>query len=412
MAYLSLKELFYRDSSSNRFADNETLAETRRSAESTFRTGIDTSRGELFLAVPRELSLLNEKVLRFERTITQLTKALPPVAYGALVRSLVVSEVVSTNDMEGVHSTRRQISDLLASMSSAKASGKRNRFREFARLYLGISDPDRTFPVSPEDVRNIYDLVMQGEDLGDNRPDGELFRKGGVDVWGPGGKRLHEGLYPESAITEGIRQMLSIVESDTIPETYSAIIGHYVFEYIHPFYDGNGRTGRYLLALHLSRPLSVLTALSLSKVMAERRDAYYKSFEDAEHMLNHGELTGFVINMLENVWQAQSELSVELRTRREQLDEAGLKLDALQSELHLSEKEGNVLYLLIQQSLFGAFPDATLAEVASYSQVKSQQARKYTKPLEELGLIESIRTREIHFVLSERGKELLGLSQQ
>ena len=408
MSYQSLKEKFYRDSSSMRFSENERLAEERRHAESTFRTDIVTPNGELFLAVPRELSLINERVLRFERRISQLTRELPPVAYGALVRKLVVSEVVSTNEMEGVHSTRRQISDLLSSKSPVKA-GKRDRFREFARLYLGISDPEKSFPKTPEDVRNIYDLVMQGEDSSETRPDGRLFRKEGVDVWGNGGKHLHEGLHPESAIIAGIGKMLAILDSDDIPQTYSAIIGHYIFEYIHPFYDGNGRTGRYLLALYLSRPLSVLTALSLSRVIAERRDAYYKSFEEVEHKLNHGELTGFVMNMLENIWQAQSELSVELETSVDQLLKAGSKLEDLQSNLGLSDKQSGVLYLLIQLSLFGAFPDATLSDIAEFSGVKSQQARKYTKPLIKAGLVELTRSREAHFQLSAPGKKLLGL---
>lgn len=410
MPYQSLRERFYMDSSSGRFDENNRLAEKRRTAESTFLTGVETPRGELFLAVPRELSLLNERVLRFERRISQQTRELPPVAYGAMVRSLVVDEVVSTNDMEGVHSTRRQISDLLTSMNTSKPAGRRDRFLEFARLYLGISDPDRKFPKSPEDVRAIYDLVMQGEDLAGNSPDGKLFRRGGVDVWGPGGRHLHEGVHPESAIIENIKKMIAIVESDEIPETYSAIIGHYVFEYIHPFYDGNGRTGRYLLALHLSRPLSVLTTLSLSRVIAERRDAYYKAFKETEHKLNHGELTHFVLNMLENVWEAQSELSAELQSRREQLTNAELKLDELRSELSLNDKESGVLYLLAQLTLFGAFPDATLAEIADYSGVKSQQARNYTKGLEEAGLIESERSKEIHFSLTDLGKRHLGLA--
>ena len=189
-----------------------------------------------------------------------------------------------------------------------------------------------------------------------------------------------------------------------------AIIGHYVFEFIHPFYDGNGRTGCYLLALYLSRPLSVLTALSLSRVIAERRGAYYKSFEEVEHKLNHGELTGFVIIMLENVWQAQSELAVELETRRDELHKAESKLQDLKSHLGLSEKQGEVLHLLIQLSLFGAFPDTTLSEIAEFSKVKSQQARKYTKPLLKAELVEMTRSREAHFQLSDSGRRFLGFN--
>ena len=161
----------------------------------------------------------------------------------------------------------------------------------------------------------------------------------------------------------------------------------------------------------MSRPLSILTTLSLSRVIAERQDAYYKSFAEVEHKLNHGELTGFVMNMLENVQEAQVDLAEGLQIRRDQLSEAGSRLDALQSKYGFSEKEGGVLYLLVQTELFGAFPDATLSEIAAYSRVKSQQARNYTKPLLEAGIIESIRSREIHFQLTDFGKSLLGMSE-
>lgn len=65
MSYYSLKDLFYKDASNERFAENDRLARVRRDAESTFRTGVETPSGELFLAVPRELSLLNERVAAY-----------------------------------------------------------------------------------------------------------------------------------------------------------------------------------------------------------------------------------------------------------------------------------------------------------------------------------------------------------
>lgn len=410
MSYKSLVDVFYADSSTDRFNNVDRLARERLMAESTFRTGVETPTGELFLAVPRELSLLNEKVLRYERRISRLRSNLPAVADAALVRKLIVDEVVSTNSLEGVHSTRRQISEVLASVEHSRGRSETRRFREFANLYLGISNPDRSFPKTPEDIRAVYDLVMRGEDLGDNAPDGRLFRKTGVDIIGTGGRVLHKGLYPESAIVEGLEQMLSIVESEDIPQTYSAIVGHYVFEYVHPFYDGNGRTGRYLLALYLSRPLSMLTSLSLSRVLAENRASYYRSFKKAEHPKNYAELTSFVINVLESVHVAQAGLDVALQTSHDLLREAESRLDSVRESEGLSEKEVGVLYLLAQIALFAAFPEATLAEVASYSRVGTQQARKYTKALVERGLVDMKRSRELRFALSEGTRMRLGLT--
>ena len=74
---------------------------------------------------------------------------------------------------------------------------------------------------------------------------------------------------PEDKIIEVVETMLQTVQRDDMPEMISALASHYLFEYAHPFYDGNGRTGRYLLALFLSEALSVPTVLSLSRAIAE-----------------------------------------------------------------------------------------------------------------------------------------------
>ena len=168
--------------------------------------------------------------------------------------------------------------------------------------------------------------------------------------------------------------MLDIVNSVEIPETYSAIIGHYIFEYIHPFYDDNGRAGRYLLALYLSRPLSLVTSLSMSRGIAENRDSYYRSFRDVENKLNHGELTLFVMNILENVSMAQDEFDVELTHRRKQLDMAEMKIDALVDSTGISDKETQIIYQLVQLDLFGTYPEASVKEIShTFRSARSRQ---------------------------------------
>ena len=94
----SLKKLFYMDSSSERFANNKRLAAERLNAESTFRTGMITGEGELFLAVPHELSVLSEQALRKERVLQTLQVSIPSCR-GRLLRSLVIDEVVGTNSL-------------------------------------------------------------------------------------------------------------------------------------------------------------------------------------------------------------------------------------------------------------------------------------------------------------------------
>ena len=410
MAYESLRTLFHKDSSVDRYSNAETMLKLRLEAESTFRTGMETPAGELFLAVPRELSLLDEQVLRHERRITAQMRELPPVAQWAMIRGLIVDEVVSTNELEGVYSTRRQINDLLQSDIATKDPLQQKRFRELAKLYFGLTEQQQPKPTKPEDIRLIYDSVMDGEPLEtSDRPDGRLFRKDRVDIIGPGSRVVHEGLYPEKEIISGIEKMLAIAGSEEMPETLSSIVSHFIFEYVHPFYDGNGRTGRYLLALYLSNPLSFLTSLSLSRVIATNRDAYYRSFREAEHPLNHGELTHFVMNMLENVRIAQNDLDVGLSEKKELLDQINENLPRFGKLRDLSEKELSIVYMLAQVDLFAAFPEASQQEVADCIRLGTQQSRVYTKSLEEKGVVVTASRRPLRFKIAEPAAFELGL---
>jgi Fic family protein len=412
MQYRSLEALFHADRSNERFTKYAALADERRSADSAFRTGIFTDDGELFMAVPRELSVLLENVLRFERVISKLAGDLPPVATGALIRDLIIREVVSTNELEGVHSTRRQISDVLETHRESAETIKAKRFSELVKLYLNLTEPNGIVPTTPEEIRSIYDQVMRGEDLGEDAPDGKVFRRREVAIYSESGIEVHAGLYPESRIIDAVERMLEIVNSDEVPQIYSSIIGHFVFEYIHPFYDGNGRTGRYLLALWLNEPLSLLTSLSLSRITFENKDAYYRAFKRAEHPLMHGELTFFVISMLELVRQAQDELDSGLREKKSQLDAAAIRLDSAQRDLGISDQERSLLYLFSQVHLFASVPSVRLAELADYLECSVGTARKYSRLLEEKSLIEPVTRSPLRFVLTRKALDLLGIRQQ
>ena len=276
MTYPTLEKLFYKDASSKRYENHREQLLLRLEAESTFRTGITLEHGELFCAVPRELSVANERVLRRERRVSALWKALPPVALGAFLRSLILDEVVYSNEIEGVHSTRRQIEVALneAKRDTSSLAGAAKRphapFMEFARLYLGLTDNPQ-LPNALQDIRDIYDAVMRDSLDDEDQIKHSLFRTRPVVIESNRGKILHEGVMPETAIKKMLEQMLALMHSEEIPEIYSALLSHFLFEYVHPFYDGNGRTGRYLLALSLSTPLSQPTVLSLSSPKTRAR---------------------------------------------------------------------------------------------------------------------------------------------
>ena len=388
MEYKELAKLYHMDASSSR---NQAAAEelrARRNAESSFHTHFETPNGELFFAVPRELSLLSERILRTEREVSSALKAFPEIAGSAILRSMVLDEVVCTNAIEDLHSTRRQIKDALDAAQSDSADFR--RFKELAVLYMNLVDGSGTLPASPADIRAIYDKVTAGEIAPADLPDGILFRKEGVDITAGGVRVLHRGLEPESRIIKAMEEMLALASSDAMPSLYSAIASHYIFEHAHPFYDGNGRTGRYLLSLFLSEPLSVPTTLSLSSTIADHKSAYYQAFKSVEEKLNHGELTFFIYTMLEFIREAQLAIIKRLEACARKLDELDGIMGNITGEMKLRSKEAQVIHLLLQYKAFGLFGDASVQEIADYLGIGKQQARKYIAALEERGICQKL----------------------
>lgn len=405
--YQPLEKLFYSDTSSDREKRVRAEAERRLDNPSTFRTGIETSTGELFLATPRELSLLNEKMLRVERKVSQLWRDLPGIAQWAYLRSLIMDEIVSTNEMEGVHSTRRQIEEALESAEVKKPTNEAKLFREFASLYLELTDVHHVYPQTPADIRAIYDKVVAGAIDKKDLPDGALFRADPVEVKSTSQKTLHTGVVPEARIIDMVDQMIRLVASPEMPQTYAAIVSHFLFEYIHPFYDGNGRTGRYLLALYLSEPLSKPTVLSLSRVIAENKGKYYKAFDITERPMNHAEVTFFVMQIVELIGLAQDSLIENLERKKAQLDRAWECMEALEAAYQLSNTAVTALFAMAQSYLFGAFPEVPLRDVSEIATVSTQTARRYMKDLEEKGLVSVVSKRPLKFMLSKTAVEFL-----
>lgn len=88
---------------------------------------------------------------------------------------------------------------------------------------------------------------------------------------------------------------------------------HYQFEAIHPFFDGNGRTGRIILLLYLKQcGLLDLPALYLSNYILKNKNAYYLNLR---HVTEKGNWESWVLYMLDMI----EVTSRESRTRIERI---------------------------------------------------------------------------------------------
>lgn len=124
-------------------------------------------------------------------------------------------------------------------------------------------------------------------------------------------KIIHQGINGHENIVLAIDEMLDILNGfEEIPSVIKVAIAHYMFGYIHPFYDGNGRTSRFINSLYLSKSHSRLTSISLSRAINNNSKKYYEIFEHTNSSINAGELNEFIETFLEYIYKGQEEVKV------------------------------------------------------------------------------------------------------
>lgn len=382
--------------------------DTRINGWSTYRSGLTLDGYEMFAILSTQLGRDMDRVRELENQVEKLWVNLPSVACHAYLMDLIATEVQSTNTIEGVHTTRKEISEAL---QAASTNGGHTRLSEFAKLFLGLSDPEAErleLPTTLEDIRRIYDQVMDGELADDEVPDGQLFRKGTIAVWDISkDKKLHDGAWPESNIQVLLTQWLALVRNQDTPPLLRAAMCHYAFEYIHPFYDGNGRTGRFLFALQLSKHLSTPTALSVSTIIADHKTQYYKAFDEAQHPLNCSDVTMFCQRMIQFVSEAQEAIIAQLTEKRALLSAAEIALATYSQQEKMPDLQTGILFFLIQEELFdGMRVPVTRRLLRDSLKIGERKTVNALDTLVDAGLLQTHGAKPIRYSLSDMGRAL------
>ncbi|MFQ3906387.1 Fic family protein [Staphylococcus sp. Mo2-7] len=122
------------------------------------------------------------------------------------------------------------------------------------------------------DIRRIFDTMVSDEIKEKDLPDGDMFRKKSIGVYDQTkSKWIHRNEFSEAEIFEYLTLLLEFIKHYNAPEIYKIMASHFMFEYLHPFYDGNGRVGRYILAKLLNDHLDSFTALTFSYVVNNKK---------------------------------------------------------------------------------------------------------------------------------------------
>jgi Fic family protein len=314
MPYELLGKLYYGDQ--NAYAQ---AYRARFDSEDAVRLDFSVAGNQAFFVQNTEVLKLAYEIVKLDKVVSVLSSRLPGVAKDQYSKKCLIDEIVLTNKIEGVYSSRKEIDealDILEKQSDEK--GRRHRFVGLVNRYLKLLTGEEIPLGSCQDIRRIYDEVFLEEVVAEepkHAPDGKIFRKDISAVHSETDRVIHQGLYPESKIIAAMEQALAFLGDDSVDRLCRICIFHYLIEYIHPFYDGNGRLGRFILSYCISETLEPLLSYRISETIKENIKEYYRAFKDCNDPHNLGDLTPFLLMMLRMILAALTELSSSLSRR-------------------------------------------------------------------------------------------------
>lgn len=367
MKFQSLYKLFAIDESKSK----ETYL-SRFNSEAALKFFVDINEYPSFFFFHNEINSLVYKIRDLDYRVNKLFGSLPKVAQFQYIKKSLIDEIHFSNSIEGIVSTRKEISEILEDIESK--NDKNKRFKGIInRYYMLLSDNNINLE-SSIDVRKIYDEILLEEikrEDPNNVPDGEIFRKDVVNVSTSSGKVIHNGIMPESKIIQCIDKSLSLLNDENIEPMIRIAIFHYLFSYIHPFYDGNGRINRFIASYMFSKHYTKIISYRLSMTIKENLTSYYDAFKITNDIRNKGDITTFVYEFLNIVYKAYEKTEMYALSKKSELESYISKID----KLKLNKNNTFVLQILIQAELFSEY-GVTVLDLVKNLKLSDSTCRK------------------------------------
>ena len=251
-------------------------------------------------------------------------------AKGQILQSLLIDEIEATNKIENIQSTRHDIFYIL-NYESMVSKDKRIKF--ISNAYKNLLQDKGSPILTLSDLRELYDIVLKDAINKEEKPDGKYFRKGDVFV-SDGIKPIHYGVNGEENINRFMLEFLNVYNSN-IEVFTKLILTHYIFEYVHPYYDGNGRFGRFLFTKELYRETNNICSFLISTAFETAKSKYYKAFKLADDRYQFGCLNEYLRTVAEILNDYFDKTLYTLKDNIYRLKELKAPVDFTKSEIKI-----------------------------------------------------------------------------
>jgi Fic family protein len=288
-----------------------------------------------------------------------------------LINTITLREALDSSEIENIFTT----TDNLYKAFSADVKSVDKNTKEVLRYRQALWDGFNLLKKRPLSTNVFIKIVQQikENDAGIRNTPGtkvENSKTGEIIYTPPDGEEL-------------IRNLLSNFEkflhsNDKVDPLIKLALSHYQFEAIHPFYDGNGRTGRIINILFLiEQRLLDLPILFLSKFIIENKGIYYEKLRAVTEKRNFED---WILYMLKGVEETAIYTIRKIEDIRNLMNETiNLAKEKLPSRVYSKE----LIELLFDQ------PYCKVKFVVNAGIAKRQTAAEYLKELENIGILKS-----------------------
>ncbi|MCF8370819.1 MAG: Fic family protein [Bacteroidales bacterium] len=293
-----------------------------------------------------------------------------------LVNTIALKEAKSSSEIENIFTTEDELYKALSTTDTNISPAAKEVLRYRESLWEGINSLANKTELDFNTLISIYQKIKETSQ-GVRSPQANVrIVKGGSSL--TSGKVVYTPPNNEGLIVKLYQNLLDFINDD---EKYpydpllKMAIAHYQFEAIHPFSDGNGRTGRILNVLILiKKDILKFPILYLSKYIIRNKDDYY-------HLLNSVSTLGS--------WERW--LKFMLLALKETANYTIFKIDEIMDQfqstrLYVEQKLPNIPFFLLE-AIFTQ-PYIKAIQVVG-DKIKSRNtARKYLDQLCEINVLE------------------------